>query len=274
MGNKKNKEFITAYLDNQLKNQEELNNFKKELEKDPSLEFDLNTESLTKKILADKLSVNKTPDHIKSKILKDISGESAASKNKNAFVSKIYSQRFITYSTVGIILLALILLLINRPDQTYSNISMQTGNNNMLVMARAYFEDFLVGKNNPQFTSNNPDEIKNFFKLKGVKYNIFIPVYNNYSLAGVSVLEHHGEKFAHQIYTDKNGNYIYIFQVHENYFKGDSIIRLTEDLMDYLGKGNKYISRQKNYIAVLKKKNENVLALVSNSPDADLPDNF
>jgi hypothetical protein len=44
--------------------------------------------------------------------------------------------------------------------------------------------------------------------------------------------------------------------------------------MNYLRKGNKYISRQKNYIAVLKKKNENVLALVSNSPDADLPDNF
>jgi hypothetical protein len=274
MGNKKNKEFITAYLDNQLKNQEELNNFKKELERDPSLEFDLNTESLTKRMLADKLNVNKTPDHIKSKILKNISSESAVSKNKKVFVSKIYSQRFITYSTVGIILLALILLLINRPDQTYSNISEQTGNNNMLVMARAYFEDFLVGKNDPQFNSNNPDEIKNFFKLQGVKYDIFIPVYNNYSLAGVSVLEHHGEKFAHQIYTDKNGNFIYIFQVHENYFKGDSIIRLTEDLMDYLRKGNKYISRQKNYIAVLKKKNENVLALVSNSPDADLPDNF
>jgi len=274
MENKKNKEFITGYLDNELKSQEELNNFKKELERDPSLEFDLNTESLTKRMLADKLSVNKTPDHIKSKILKNISVESAASKNKKVFVSKIYSQRFITYSTVGIILLALILLLINRPDQTYSNISEQTGNNNMLVMARAYFEDFLVGKNIPQFNSNNPDEIKSFFKLQGVKYDIFIPEYNNYSLAGVSVLEHHGEKFAHQIYSDKNGNFIYIFQVHENYFKGDSIIRLTEDLMDYLRKGNKYISRQKNYIAVLKKKNENVLALVSNSPDADLPDNF
>jgi hypothetical protein len=274
MENKKNREFITAYVDNELKNKEELNAFKKELERDPSLEFDLNAESLTKKMLSDKLSVNKTPDHIKGKILKNISAESAASKNKNLFVSKIYSQRFITYSTVGIILLALILLLINRPDQTNGNISEQTGNNNMLVMARAYFEDFLVGKNNPQFNSNNPDEIKNFFKLQGVKYDIFIPAYNNYSLEGVSVLEHHGEKFAHQIYSDKNGNFIYIFQVHENYFKGDSIIRLTEDLMDYLRKGNKYISRQKNYIAVLKKKNENVLALVSNSPDADLPDNF
>ena len=274
MENKKNREFITAYLDNELKSQEELNNFKKELERDPSLEFDVNTESLTKQMLANKLRINKTPDNIKRKILKNLSVERTASKNKSALVSKIYSQRFITFSTVGIILLALLLLLLNRPDQTYSNISEQTGNNNMLVMARTYFEDFLVGKNNPQFNSNNLDEIKNFFKLQGVKYNIFIPEYNNYSLAGVSVLEHNGEKFAHQIYTDKNGNFIYIFQVHENYFKGDSIIRLTEDLMNYLRKGNKYISRQKNYIAVLKKKNENVLALVSNSPDADLPDNF
>lgn len=274
MENKKNREFITAYLDNELKSQEELNNFKKELERDPSLEFDVNTESLTKKMLANKLRINKTPDNIKRKILKNLSVERTASKNKSVLVSKIYSQRFITFSTVGIILLALLLLLINRPDQTYSNISEQTGNNNMLVMARTYFENFLVGKNSPQFSSNNLDEIKNFFKLQGVKYNIFIPEYNNYSLAGVSVLEHHGEKFAHQIYTDKNGNFIYIFQVHENYFKGDSIIRLTEDLMNYLSKGNKYISKQKNYVTVLKKKNENVLALVSNSPDADLPDNF
>jgi hypothetical protein len=274
MENKKNKEFITAYLDNELKSREELNNFKKELEKDPSLKFDLDTEALTKKVLAGKLLLHKTPNRVKNKILGKLSIETEALENRKTLVSKIYSQRFIAYSTVGIILLALILLLINRPDQSYNNISEQTGKNNMLVMAKSYFENFLAGKKPLQLNSNDPAEIRDFFKSQGVKYETFIPDYENYSLAGASVTQHNGAIFAHHIYTDKNGKFIYIFQVHESYFKGDSIIRLSEDLMNYLKMGNKYVLRQKNYIAVLKKQNENVLAFVSNSTDASLPDNF
>ena len=273
MENKNTKELISAYLDNEIKSQEELNAFKEEIESDPSLEFDLKSELLTKRIV--KKTVKKTtPAKVKRDIVERLSRERVTPVKRNSLVAKIYSQRFITYSTVGIVLLALLLLLINRPDLTSSNISEQTGNNNMLMLARSHFEHFLKGTSKIQFVSDNPEEIKNFFQAQGVKYATLIPKYNNYSLAGAFVSEHNGEKFAHHIYTTKNGKFIYIFQVHEKYFEGDSIIQLSEDLLNYLRNGNKYISRQSNFVTVLKKQDNNVLALVSNSTDEELPDNF
>ena len=275
MEKKKNiKELITAYLDNEIKSQEELKEFKTEIEKDSTLEFDLKTESLTKRLANKKGIIKRTPDKTKKNILERLSREKVIQAKKNSLVSRIYSQRFIAYSTAGIILLALVLLLINRPDLNRNYISEQTGENNMVVLAQSYFKDFLNGNNKIQFTSDNPEEIRNFFQSQGVKYATFIPTYNNYSLAGASVSEHHGHKFAHHIYAAKNGKFIYVFQVHEDYFKGDSIIHLTDDLLNYLRNGNKYISRENNFVTVLKKQNENVLALVTNCAEEELPDSF
>ena len=275
MENKKNiKELITAYLDNEIKGQEELKDFKDEIEKDPTLEFDLKAESLTKRLARKKGITKGTPDRTKKHILEKLSREKVIRAKKNSFVSRIYSQRFIAYSTVGIVLLALILLLINRPDLNLNYISEQTGDNNMVVLAQSYFKDFLNGNNKIQFASDNPEEIKNFFESQGVKYATIIPTYNNYSLAGASVSEHHGLMFAHHIYTSKNGKYIYVFQVREDYLKSDSIIHLSEDLLNYLRNGNRYISRKNNFVTVLKKQNENVIALITNCADKELPDSF
>ena len=275
MGNKKNiKELITAYLDNEIKNQEELKNFKSEIERDPALEFDLKSEALTKRLLNRK-GINKgTPFKTKNEIQETLSKESLKPTLKGSLASRIYSQRFITYSTAAIILLALVLLLVNRPNLIPNNFQEQTGNNNMVVLAQSYFTSFLNGNNKIQFTSNNPEEIKSFFQSQGVKYATFIPTYNNYSLAGASVSIHHGHKFAHHIYSAKNGKYIYVFQVHEDYFKGDSIIHLSEDLLNYLRNGNKYISRNSNFTTVLRKQNDNVLAFITNCADEELPDSF
>ena len=268
------KELITSYLDNEIKNQEELNNLKSEIDKNPEIDFDLKTEALTKRLVSRKGAVKKTPGNIKKDILEKLSKEKKSSIQKVSITSGIYSQKFITYSTVGIILLAFILLLINRPNLTPENISEQTGNNNMVVLAQSYFENFLNGNNKIQFASDKSDDIKDFFQSQGVEYITFIPSYNNYSLTGASVSEHNGAKFAHHVYTAGNGKYIYILQVHEDYFKGDSIIQLSEDLLNYLRNGNKYVSKKNNFVTVLKKQNANVLAYISNSADGELLDNF
>ncbi len=274
MQNKKNKELITAYLDNELKSQEELNSYKMQINDDPSLQFDLKAESLTKELLKKKVTRKPTPNGIKNNILNKLSKENNSLVGNSSLVSKIYSKKFISYSTMGIILLAVLLLLLNRPDQTNINISEQTGNNNMLVLAGSYFENFINGNNKIQFISDNPEEIRNFFLSQGVKYITFIPSYENYSLTGASVTEHNGVKLAHHVYSSKSGKFIYIFQVHESYFKGDSIIRLSNDLQEFLKSGKCYKIKQKNYTTILKRRNENVLALVSNLPDSEIPENF
>ncbi len=274
MKNKFTEELITAYLDNEIKDAEELRKFQSMLSEDPSLDFDIKAAAMTKELVKKKNLRKNAPGRLRENILKNISEASALRGKRNFISAKIYSQKFIAYSTAGVILIAVLLLLFNRPNPTTNNISRQTGNNNMLVMAESYFENFLSGNNTPQFISNSADDIKNFFQAQGVKFAAYIPSYKDYSLAGASVIELNGVKLAHHIYAGKNGKFIYVFQVHESCFEGDSIIRLTNDLLNYIKDGHDYKTRRKDYVTILQQKKENILAVVSNLPDNELPEDI
>lgn len=144
----------------------------------------------------------------------------------------------------------------------------------MLVLAVSNFEKFMDGNNSAQFISSNPQDIKDYFRENGVKYETYIPVYDNYTLVGASVSEHRGVKLAHHFYTTKDGTYIYVFQVCENYFKGDSIILITNDLLNYLKQGNRYRHSHSNYTAIMSHKNNTLFAMVSNAPVSELPESI
>ena len=277
MNEDKNKTIVTAYVDNQLKSPEELRLFEKSLKEDPSLKFDLEAESLVKNTLHKRFNNTKIDDNLRRKILHSINDETEKSSRKfsSAFRQSIYSRRFIAYSTAAVILIAFVLLLFNRPSGVNtSEISEQTGENNMVVLAINNFENLVYGDKSVEFISNSPQEIKKFFRESGVKYDIYIPKFENYSLVGAYVSDHKGVKLAHHIYSAKNGKYIYVFQVHENYFKGDSIIRLTNDLMNYLKLGNRYQKTHSNYTTILKHRNNNVIAMVSNVPVSEMPESI
>lgn len=273
MKDDKNKTLVTAYIDSQLKSPEELRLFKKILQDDPSLEFDLNSELLTKKILKNKYSRKNMPDGRREELLEALRKENVKIAQRNSFKESFTSRRFISYSTAAVIILAFVLLLFNRPSVVSSNgISEQTGSNNMVVLAKQHFENYLNGNNSVQFISNDSRNIKDYFQSKGVNYATYIPELKKYSLVGASVSEHNGVKFAHHYYKSDDGRYIYVFQVHENYFRGDSIIRLSNDLMSYLKLGNMYRSSEEYYTIVMKHQDNNVIAMVSNMPAEEMPD--
>lgn len=275
MKNDETKILTTAYVDNELKNKEELRQFEKALKEDPSLNFDLSAEIITKNILRSKFSGSKTPDGTRKKLLNAINRKNSESSRKNLFKENIYSGKFIMYGTAAVILIAFVLLLFNRPAvNDRDKISQQTGGNNMIVLAQQNFENYLNDKNQVQFISDNSDEIKNYFQSMGVKFEAYIPEFEKYSLVGASVTEHNGVKLAHHYYSAKNGKYLYVFQAHEDYFKGDSIIRLTNDLLSYLKPGNSYRISQENYTTIVRHQQDKVIAMVSNLSAEELPDEF
>ncbi|HKI77692.1 MAG TPA: hypothetical protein VKA26_04045 [Ignavibacteriaceae bacterium] len=276
MKNKKHEELLTAFIDNELKSQEELRAFEEALKEDPSLEFDLKAESLTKNILKNRSVRDKMPGKRKEGILRALAAERISTQKKFTFKENIYNRKFIGFSTAAVILIAIILLLFNRPPGVNIgiNISKQTGENNIVVLAANNFEKYMAGDKSVQFVSNNPEEIKNYFRTNGVDYETYIPDFDNYSLVGAFVTDHKGVKLANHIYSSPDGKYIYIFQVHENYLQGDSIVRITNDLLNYLKLGNDYKTTQKEYITVLKHKDKKVFAMVSNLDAEKLPINF
>lgn len=276
MKKEKIKELITAYIDNEIKDQDELRKFQDELANNPGIDFDIKSELATKKLAGKKFIRNNIPYSVKDEIHRKILAErSVTATTTNTFIRSLESGAFIKFSTVLVVLLALILLLFNRPAPVDENgISIQGGNNNMLLQAHNNFEKLISGSMQLQFVSNKPDEIRQFFVSQGVDYNTLIPVSKQIQLAGATITKHNGIKFAHHLYYANDGKFIYIFQVHERFFAGDSIIRLSSDLLDYLNLGGNYKSTQKEYYSVLKKINGKVLAVVTDVPEANLPENI
>jgi hypothetical protein len=144
----------------------------------------------------------------------------------------------------------------------------------MLVLAKQNFEDYLNGDNSIQYVSAKPESIKNYFQSNGVKYDTYVPAIDDFTLIGASISEHNGVKLAHHYYAAKGGKFIYVFQAHENYFKGDSIILLTNDLLNYLKLGHSYQTSHEYYTSIIKHQNNKIIAMVSNMPVEEMPREF
>src|SRR3989304_8614460 len=158
------KELITAYIDNEIKDQDELCKFQSELQKNPEIDFDLKSELFTKNLAREKFIRNKIPTSVQDQIHKKILDGKNKTASVNPFLRNLESGTFIKFSSALVIFLALILLLFNRPDPLDNyEISVQSGNNNMLLLAHNNFEKFISGSMQLQFMSNNPNEINQFF---------------------------------------------------------------------------------------------------------------
>ncbi|MBZ0200541.1 MAG: hypothetical protein K8H86_11790, partial [Ignavibacteriaceae bacterium] len=174
------------------------------------------------------------------------------------------------------VMIAIVLLLFNPTPQMSNSDFMQEqfGNDNMFVQAQNNFQNLLSGKLEPQLTTENEEEIKQFFYAEGVKYNTIIPRLDNYKLVGAVVSENHGEKFAHHIYADAEGHIVYLFQVDELYIDENKILKLTSDLHAYIDNGNCYCCSNNGIATLMKKVGHNVFAVVANLPAEKLENKF
>jgi hypothetical protein len=144
----------------------------------------------------------------------------------------------------------------------------------MFVQAKNNFNSITEGKLVPQLTSQNADEIKNFFNEQGVKYSTLVPNIADWNLLGAVVSEDHGEKFAHHVYVGKKGELAYLFQVDESYLYDHEIISLSEDLIKYLDEGNCYSYNSEGSVTLFTKMDNNICAIVSNGSPKEIENLF
>ena len=150
----------------------------------------------------------------------------------------------------------------------------QLGSKNMFVQAKNNFNAITTGKLLPQLTSQNADEIKNFFNDNGVKYSTLVPNVADWNLLGAVVSEDQGEKFAHHVYVSKDGKLAYLFQVDESYLYNHEIISLSDDLIKYLDDGNCYSYESEGSVTMFTKLDNNICAVVSNGNPKEIENLF
>ena len=269
-----NNELITALVDGEIKEASLKSEVLQAINTDKSLAVDYKIQLLMKNLVREKVKFQKTPELIRSRILNSIRAEEKT--DRFSFLTNLFTKPAFTFATAIVVILAVILILFNRPGpvEIKDFAIEQKGSSNMFVQAKNNFQNIVDGKLAPQFTSSNPEAIKNYFESNGVKYPTLVPCFSDWKLVGAVISEDNGEKFAHHVYVDKNNHLIYLFQVAESYLYSHKRISLSNNLIKYLDEGNCYTTSDNGKVILLTKCDNNVFAVVSNADLSEIENHF
>lgn len=275
---KENRElyYIAALADGEIKDPSEEKKLRYQLENDPELKFEYFVQLSIKNLVSGRLKISPVPVKVRTRLERKISPE-----HKSDLISKMlpkiyFTEPLIAWGSTIILIVAIALIIFNRPpNPEYKNFaSEQRGSTNMYIQAKHNFENILTGKLSPQFTSANPNKIKQFFKEQGVVYPTYVPQIKDWNLVGAVVSVDHGEKFAHHVYSTANGKLVYLFQVDETELKKHDFLTLTDDLITYLDSGKCYEYTEGNLVTLITIVKGNIFAVVSNSTPDEVENNL
>jgi hypothetical protein len=269
-------DMIDAYIDGEIKDELLEKEILSKINNDNNFAIEYRVHSLVKNLIKEKVVYQQTPIKVKAKILKSIGSTTKVHSEKKSFFADIFERPSFTFATALVVVLAIALIIINRPGMVEKKdfAIEQLGSKNMFVQAKSNFNAITTGKLLPQLTSQNADEIKNFFNDNGVKYSTLVPNLADWNLLGAVVSEDQGEKFAHHVYVSKDGKLAYLFQVDESYLYNHEIIYLSDDLIKYLDDGNCYSYESEGSVTMFTKLDNNICAVVSNGNPKEIENLF
>lgn len=272
-----NKELITAFIDNEMRDDSLKEEIRHLIDTDKEYWFEYQVQLLVKRIAKEKYKKSSAPGHLKIRILNQIALDQKIYEphKETSIWAGLFSKPAFSFATAILIVVSIVLILFNRTPQQPPEISEeQLTPDNMFYQAENNFEAIVQGKLSPQLLTGDPEKIKSFFESSGVKYSALVPTFAEWSLIGAVVSEDKGEKFAHHVYAGKKGEIVYVFQVDESYLKSREIISLNDNLLQYLEQGNCFVKTEKDKVLLFKKINHNICAVVSNAPVQEVQNNF
>lgn len=269
-------DMIDAYIDGEIKDELLEKEILSSINNDKNFEIEYRVHSLVKNLIKEKVVYQQTPVKVRAKILKSIGSTKKVQSEKKSFFADLFERPSFSFATALVVVLAIALIIINRPGivEKKDFAVEQLGSKNMFVQAKSNFNAITTGQLLPQLTSQNADEIKNFFNDNGVKYSTLVPTVADWNLLGAVVSEDQGEKFAHHVYVSKDGKLAYLFQVDESYLYDHEIISLSDDLIKYLDEGNCYSYESEGSVTMFTKLDNNICAVVSNGNPKEIENLF
>jgi hypothetical protein len=267
---------LTGLIDGEITDASQEAVIKLQIESNPELKREYEILRFTKSLVQQKCTFHSTPEKLKQKIVKKIKPVESTLPNPLRYFQDIFSKPAYAISgALALILVAVILVISQSSKKEIPNLAdEQYGNENMFVQASSNFNSILTGKLAPQIVTDDAESIKQFFSANGVKYSTKIPACENWKILGAVVSEAGGEKFAHHVYSNKEGKLIYLFQVDEACLNKAEKIKLSKKMMEYLDEGNCFISTKDNFTTLMRKMDHNVCAIVSNAPRTEIENLF
>ncbi len=268
--------YIAALVDGEIKDPSEEKKLRYEIENNPDLKFEYFVQSFIKNLVSERMKISPVPVKVRKRLERKISPGRKSNLISRILPEIYFTKPMIAWGSTIILIVAILLIIFSRPPSPeYKNFAgEQRGSTNMYIQARQNFENILAGKLSPQFTSADPDKIKDFFTEQGVAYPTYVPAIKDWKLVGAVVSVDHGKKFAHHVYSTADGKLVYLFQVDVSEIKNKDFLTLTDDLITYLNSGNCYEYTEGKLVTLLTMVKGNILAVVSNSTPDEVENNL
>ncbi|MGE5411352.1 MAG: hypothetical protein ACM3MI_10370 [Clostridiales bacterium] len=261
-------EQITALVDNELKDQDDINRLKDIIKNDANSGIEFYIQTNLKSLVKNRTPQLQAPIYLKNRIVEQIKDEIASPKRqkshrrwyKKLLLTPKYAIALVT--AVLAVVLSVVVLITNNSSRNYSSKS-QNPIYNMLTEARKNFQKIAEGKLPLQLSSNSPETVKQFFKQKGVKFDPIVPDFKDWELLGAVVSDQKGEKLPHNLYKCKDGKLVYLYQADEHCLK-NKIVSLSSDISRIVDGGKYYKVSDGEQSALIWKHKGKICVVVSN----------
>jgi len=248
-------ELISSYIDNEIKDENELNQIKELIEKNQDhknrYELEKSVKDLFKSRLGGKIetplylytNIGKSiDDYIKATSAKpsvSIKKENESYINHRMLEQKSNLKRNLAYGTVVFILLIVSAFAINNYLLDNESTS-EYAKNDIVTISKEVFDKFQSGNINVQYETSNATELAEKMN-KHLDFKVFVPDVKDAVLVGGVCNEINGEKIAHIIHRAGN-NYIYTFQASMNNLMNSDKIIICDKVKSALTSGENWIT--------------------------------
>ncbi|MFZ1321344.1 MAG: hypothetical protein WAT71_07285 [Ignavibacteria bacterium] len=246
-------ELITAYIDNEITDESELELIKDLIENNTDFRNRYEIEKATKEIFKARLGNNiETPVYLYKNVEKGIddyikaTGKRSVQKNSEDMINTQMSiqksnlQRNLTYASIVFVLLIISAFAVNSflsEEQTIY------AKNDIVTVSKKVFNNLKNGKNDIQFKTNDAKELSNDMN-QYLDFKVYIPNVKEAILIGGFCSEEEGEKTAHIIHMKGNVR-IYTFQTSMNNLQKRNNLTICEKVKKSINNGENWINCSK-----------------------------
>jgi hypothetical protein len=231
-------EFLTSQIDGENKDADTMHKVNEMIAHDGNLMKKYKSELLTKQLFSSRLKnidvpnatymkvmgsidilINNTVNHEEKELHPLQTSESFFRYLINVLASPLrIGHAAVPRYAVGLVIILIIAgigFLAAKKDSSPLNPFIANGTEkSVMVQAVNNFHKILKGEIKPQLQSNDANEVSNFVN-KNVSFKVFVPLIENYELAGVICNEYEGQKLVHLVYTSGD-EVIYIYETDAN----------------------------------------------------------
>jgi len=260
--NYEDKKFITSYID--VKVQKDQISEKKKIFK-----REIDAQIFIKSFLDEHLKLQQVRDTILYRIFKKYAPNQKDERNKKNIEEK---RGLVVISTIAMFILIAILIIISNPSalSTKEIAAEQFGEDNIFIRLKNNHSLFSEGKFTGDMVFGDEEDLSKHLESSGIEYKSVFFYYNAWKIESCFTTEFNGIKIANYFYKNADKEFLYVYQVPLSLVKENNILKLSENLLEYLNSGKCFSNRKGETVYLLKKSGEDIFGYAINRQNREL----